>query len=251
MHYTVVLISLAALAVVRGQFIPEPPGTTECFQTTSEPGRGPYDEPLCYGKLLAPFCSPGSDGNPYCHPCHPYRTSDWECDCPANYYCRPYLGRPDNVYADGYCVPFDEATKTCTSTLDCDVYQVGFQTLTTLRLGRFSCVNGYCRPCNTTYWGNATKTCTAWDHTTQTGSSRPGETRSCNAMGYLVGGGALATTQPPPSTTPPPSATATAASTTTASATNAAGGTTTTSDGVSVSVALIVVLSVSLACISM
>lgn len=152
---------------------------------------------------------------------------DPQCDCPANYYCRPFLGRPDNTYADGYCYPFEESTRACVTPADCDVYQAGFETLTTIRFWRFSCVDGYCRPCNAvrtlsisarsdlqpeslspqTHWGNTTKTCTAWDHVTQTGSSRPGETRSCNAQGYLIGAGVLATTQPPPTTTPPPATT--------------------------------------------
>lgn len=135
----------------------------------------------------------------------PYR-----CDCPPNYYCRPWQFRPDDTFLDGTCVPFDQGGKSCFSNADCDVWTYGYYApLTTVRLWRFSCVGGFCRPCdpsNTTYW-NGTKICTAWDHKTQTGSSRPGETRTCGPDGYLVGGGVLATTQPPPSTSPPPSIT--------------------------------------------
>lgn len=195
------LASSSATHAPRQAYIPEPPGATPCVQATLIPGSGPYDDPACYGNTLAPFCSQGSNGDPYCHPCNPYRTVDWECDCPENWYCRPFLGRPDNVYAAGYCTPFDQSTKACFTTLDCDTYTVGFTTLETLRLGRFSCVNGFCRPCNQSYWGvGVVKNCTAWNRVTQTGSSRPGETRECAATGYLIGGGTLATTAPPPST---------------------------------------------------
>lgn len=215
---TVLFLAIICVVLVTGDdrhghekrqgYIPEPPGSTQCSQWTNVPGQGPYDDPRCYGNTLSPYCSEGSDSNAYCHPCNPYRNVDWECDCPPNYYCRPFLGRPDNVYANGYCTPFDQATKACFTTLDCDTYTYGFLTLETLRLGRFSCVNGFCRPCNQSYWGaGVVKNCTAWNHVTQTGSSRPGETRECAATGYLIGGGALATTAPPPTTTAPPSVT--------------------------------------------
>ncbi len=196
------------------------------------------DAPECYGNLLNPLCSTSSNGLPYCHPCNPNRQTDWECvpsrlcalffsihltetrfrcDCPPNYYCRPWQDRPDDTFLDGTCVPFDESTQKCFSDADCDVWTFGlYAPLTTVRLWRFTCLGGYCRPCNpanVTYW-NGTKLCTAWDHVTQTGSSRPGETRTCGSDGYLVGGGVLATTLPPPTTAPPPSATTTTTTTT-------------------------------------
>jgi hypothetical protein len=170
----------------------------------------------------------------------------YRCDCPANWYCRPFLGRPDNTYADGYCTPFDESTKTCFTTLDCDTYTYGYLTLTTLRLGRFSCVNGFCRTCNISYWGaGVVKNCTTWNHVTQTGSSRPGETRECAATGYLIGGGALATTPPPPTTTTPPSAT----SVTTKPSTT--GSTPTTSSSVTHYVSLVIAMGSLMTLVSM
>lgn len=132
--------------------------------------------------------------------------------------CMPYLGHPVTQVA-GTCIPFNEATTTCLVQSECDNWVEGGGATDvatyTVNFGRFSCVDGYCRPCNGTYWGNVTKTCTGWDHATQTGSSLPGETRSCNATtGWFIGGGHLDTPTPAPTTlapTSPPSSSSTTA----------------------------------------
>ena len=179
-----------------------------CVASFNKP---PYDAVQCQGMPLTPFCSEDSSGQTRCHPCTPYR-KDGFCDCPAGQYCRPFTGSVNpNTPPAGICVQFDRSFQTCTTPQDCDGWVVGANN-EQVYYDRFSCVNGFCRQCNSTYFANATINCLLWNTTTQTGSSRPGETRSCTADGVLVGGGAITATNPPTSA-PPPSTTGAAGST--------------------------------------
>lgn len=79
MQLATVLILLASVGLVIGQgYVPEPPDSVECIKFSSI-DRPPWDAPQCYGNLLNPLCSASSNGLFYCHPCNPYRQTDWEC----------------------------------------------------------------------------------------------------------------------------------------------------------------------------
>ncbi len=198
MGRALVLLFLLSIPAILAQVLGDP--GADCFVTFPGP---PWDAPQCTVTPLTPFCSEASNSELRCHPCSPWRSNDWECDCPPNYYCRPFLGRPDATYMDGYCYPFDRATQGCSNAADCDFWQYGNINGEQVNFGRFSCVGGFCRPCNQSYYGvNVTKTCGPWNHASQTGSSRPGETRMCGADGYYVGGGQVNITAAP---TPSPS----------------------------------------------
>lgn len=130
---------------------------------------------------LEPYCNNAQ----LCATCHPARLGSFYamCDCPPNQYCFPTASNANY----GKCVPFDRAGTGCNSNLDCPILVSTSSGSTAV--GYWSCVSGFCRPCNQTTYGTAAITCAGGSPYPQ--SSRPGETRQCGADGYWIGGGAI------------------------------------------------------------
>ncbi len=187
---------------------------TPCFlqQSTS------IDATVCLSTPTTPFCYFMDDGNTYCTPCNPNRATDWQCDCAPGYYCRPAL--PTIAQQAGTCVPFDRSLRACLSPSDCDVWSY-FDGVNNniMDYRRFSCINGYCRPCNQSYAGTGNYSCASWNHAAQNGSSRPGEVRWCDANGYWQGTVLPSNTVPSPTTAGTTSAVTAGGTTTTTSST--------------------------------
>jgi hypothetical protein len=176
----ILLVLLCALSLALAQ------PTCLSGSDVSGPGSDAFNQ-ACVATPLTPYCP---QGNGKCSPCDPAKSKEQSiCDCPANQYCFSNGGSPTRF---GTCQPFNSGSIACTSTRQC---------YDNLENYYWSCVGGFCRPCNTTFYGTSVTTCGGGSP--YPASSRPGETRQCGSDGYFVGGGAITSvpTSPSSSTT--------------------------------------------------
>jgi hypothetical protein len=173
---------------------------TTCFSSldVSGPNSTQFNS-VCQPTPLTPYCPIGASR---CSPCDPTKSLEAQfCDCPAGSYCMP--SAISSNY--GQCLPFQMSGRVCTSPIQCFDAVGNYY---------WSCVGGFCRQCNQTFYGTQTRTCGGGSP--YPASSRQGETRTCQSDGTWLGGGAISVQQggsptpapaPPGSTTTPPSTT--------------------------------------------